>query len=96
MRAGVSTLPSSVIFDFPLPILTLTFPFFRLCLAQWKNSSGRTRGDLGTCPECREVVKHENRVIAIDHMIDAIMTQLGEDKKREREEKIRDRKGDIR
>ena len=64
-----------------------------LCLAQWKNSSGRTRHDLGTCPECREVVRHENRVIAIDHMIDAIMEQLGEEKKREREEKVRERKG---
>jgi len=65
-----------------------------LCLAQWKNSNGRTRGDLGTCPECREVVKHENRVIAIDHMIDAIMEQLGEEKKKEREEKIKERKAD--
>ena len=64
-----------------------------LCLAQWKNSNGRTRGDLGTCPECREVVKHENRVIAIDHMIDAIMEQLGEEKKKERKEKIAERKG---
>ena len=64
-----------------------------LCLAQWKNSSGRTRHDLGTCPECREVVRHENRVIAIDHMIDAIMEQLGEEKKKEREEKIKERKG---
>ena len=64
-----------------------------LCLAQWKNSSGRTRHDLGTCPECREVVRHENRVIAIDHMIDAIMEQLGEEKKKEREEKVKERKG---
>ena len=64
-----------------------------LCLAQWKNSNGRTRGDLGTCPECREVVKHENRVIAIDHMIDAIMEQLGEEKKRERTTKVKERKG---
>ena len=64
-----------------------------LCLAQWKNSSGRTRHDLGTCPECREVVRHENRVIAIDHMIDAIMEQLGEEKKKEREQKVKERKG---
>ena len=63
------------------------------CLAQWKNSSGRTRHDLGTCPECREVVRHENRVIAIDHMIDAIMEQLGEEKKEEREQKVKERKG---
>ena len=39
------------------------------------------------------MVRHENRVIAIDHMIDAIMEQLGEEKKREREEKVRERKG---
>ena len=64
-----------------------------LCLAQWKNSSGRTRHDLGTCPECREVVRHENRVIAIDHMIDAIMEQLGDEKKKEREQKVKERKG---
>ena len=63
-----------------------------LCLARWKNSAGRTRGDLGTCPECREVVRHENRVIAMEHLIDGFMEQLGEEKKREREQKIKERK----
>merc|ERR1712096_267001 len=50
-----------------------------LCLAQWKGSSGRTRGDLGTYPTCRKAVQHENRVFAIDHMIEAMVEQLGED-----------------
>jgi len=63
-----------------------------LCLAQWKGSSGRTRGDLGTCPTCRVVVQHENRVYAIDHMIDAIVDQLGDEKKKERQEKLQERK----
>jgi len=66
--------------------------FCWLCLAQWKGSSGRTRGDLGTCPTCRAVVQHENRVFAIDHMIDAIIEQLGGEKKKERLEKINERK----
>ena len=73
----------------------LMFRYCWLCLAQWKNSNGRTRGDLGTCPECREAVRHENRVLAIDHMIDSIMEQLGEDKKKERLEKIEERKGEF-
>ena len=64
-----------------------------LCLAQWKGSSGRTRGDLGTCPTCREVVQHENRVFAIDHMIEAMVEQLGEEKKKERIAKVKERKG---
>jgi len=63
-----------------------------LCLAQWKNSNGRTRGDLGTCPQCREPVVHENRVYAIDHMIEAMLKQLGEEKQRERNDKLQERK----
>jgi len=63
-----------------------------LCLAQWKGSSGRTRGDLGTCPTCREAVQHENRVFAIDHMIEAMVEQLGEDKMKERISKMKERK----
>ena len=47
----------------------LMFRYCWLCLAQWKNSNGRTRGDLGTCPECREQVRSETRVLAIEHMI---------------------------
>ena len=66
-----------------------------LCLAQWKGSSGRTRGDLGTCPTCREVVQHENRVFAIDHMIEAMVEQLGEEKIKERVAKVKERKGKI-
>ena len=64
-----------------------------LCLAQWKGSSGRTRGDLGTCPTCRVAVQHENRVYAIDHMIEAMVEQLGEEKRKERQEKVEERKG---
>ena len=60
--------------------------FCWLCLARWKNSSG----DLGTCPECREVVMHENRVIAMDRLIDDFM--FVEEKKRERKHKVEERK----
>ena len=69
--------------------------FCWLCLARWKNSAGRTRGDLGTCPECREVVKTENRVIKMEHLIDGFMEQLGEEKKKEREQKVKERKGKL-
>merc|ERR1711915_699253 len=33
-----------------------------------------------------------NRVYAIDHMIDAIVDQLGDEKKKERQEKLKERK----
>ena len=69
--------------------------FCWLCLARWKNSAGRTRGDLGTCPECREVVKTENRVIKMEHLIDGFMEQLGEEKKKEREQKVKERNVDF-
>ena len=48
-------------------ILNCGHTYCWLCLAQWKNSNGRTRGDLGTCPECREQVRSETRVIAIEN-----------------------------
>ena len=51
-------------------IKLLMFRYCWFCLAQWKNSNGRTRGDLGTCPECREQVRSETRVIAIEKMIE--------------------------
>ena len=66
-----------------------------LCLAQWKSNSGRARGDLGTCPSCRANVLHENRVYAIDQMIDAMVEQLGEEKRKERMEKVQERKGKL-
>ena len=69
------------------------FRYCWLCLAQWKNSNGRTRGDLGTCPECREQVRSETRVLAIEHMIEELTDKMGPEKKKEREEKIAERKG---
>ena len=71
----------------------LMFRYCWFCLAQWKNSNGRTRGDLGTCPECREQVRSETRVIAIEKMIEELTDKMGPEKKKEREEKIAERKG---
>ena len=73
----------------------LMFRYCWLCLAQWKNSNGRTRGDLGTCPECREQVRSENRVLAIEHMIQELTDKMGPEKKKEREEKIAERNGRL-
>ena len=39
---------------------------------------------------------HENRVYAIDHMIEAMLKQLGEEKQRERKEKLQERKREDR
>merc|ERR1719167_29389 len=67
-----------------------------LCLAQWRRSSGdltrTTRGDLGSCPQCRVPVQHENRVYAIDQMIEALLGQLGPEKTEERAKAIAERK----
>ena len=49
--------------------------------------------DHDTCPECREVIVHENRVLAMDNITDAIMKQLGEDKVKERQENVKQRTG---
>lgn len=38
-------------------------------------------------------MQHENRVFAIDHMIEAMVEQLGVEKMKEREDKIKERKG---
>ena len=59
------------------------FRYCCLCLARWKNSSL-------SCPECREPVKSETTVLAIEDMIE---DQMGPEKKEEREEKIAERKG---
>ena len=77
-------------------VLNCGHTFCWLCLAQWKNSNGRTRGDLGTCPQCRTPVIHENRVFTIDNAIDAFLEKLGPEKKKERLEKISERKGEGR
>ena len=74
-------------------VFSLMFRYCWFCLAQWKNSNGRTRGDLGTCPECREQVRSETRVLAIEHMIEELTDKMGPEKKKEREEKIAERKG---
>ena len=34
-------------------------------LHKWRRICGRTRGDLGTCPQCRVLVAHENRWLAL-------------------------------
>ena len=73
----------------------MMFSYCWLCLAQWKSSNGRTRGDLGTCPECRGKVTSENRVRAIEKMIEELTDQMGPEKKKEREEKIAEWKGRI-
>ena len=39
---------------------------------------------------------HENRVYAIDHMIEAMLKQLGEEKQRERKDKLQERKREDR
>merc|ERR1719167_770754 len=63
-----------------------------LCLARWRRSSSdltrTTRGDLGSCPQCRVAVQHENRVYAIDQMIEALIAQLGAEKQEERAKAI--------
>ena len=58
----------------------------KLSLEKWKNSS-----DTCTCPECRVVIMNENRVFAMEHMIDGIIGQLGEDKVKERQENVKQR-----
>merc|ERR1719167_1132633 len=67
-----------------------------LCLARWRRSSSdltrTTRGDLGSCPQCRVAVQHENRVYAIDQMIEALIAQLGPEKQEERAKAIAERK----
>merc|ERR1719167_1123867 len=67
-----------------------------LCLARWRRSSSdltrTTRGDLGSCPQCRVAVQHENRVYAIDQMIEALIAQLGAEKQEERAKAIAERK----
>jgi len=62
-----------------------------LCLAQWRKESHRTRGDLGCCPSCRAQVQHENRVFAIDQMIEALLEQLGEEKRVARAKAVAER-----
>ena len=61
----------------------MMFRYCWLCLAHWKKS----KGDLVTCPECREPVKSETRVLDIEPMIEELTD------KKEREEKIAERKG---
>ena len=76
-------------------VLNCGHTFCWLCLAQWKNNNGRTRGDLGTCPQCRTAVVHENRVYTIDSAIDAFVEKLGPERKQERLDKIAERKGNA-
>ena len=85
----------AISFSGEVQIKLLMFRYCWFCLAQWKNSNGRTRGDLGTCPECREQVRSENRVIAIEHMIQELTDKMGPEKKKEREEKIAERNGKL-
>ena len=62
------------------------FRYCCLCLAQWKRSKG-------TCPECREPVRSETRDLAIEDMVQEVTDKMGPEKKKEREEKIAERKG---
>jgi len=58
-----------------------------LCLSQWKKSI-----DVPTCPECRTVIKNENKALIINNMIDATMASLGQEKIAERNDKVAARK----
>ena len=71
----------------------MMFSYCWYCLAQWKSNKARTRSDLGNCPECREKVRSETRVIAIEKIIEELTDKMGPEKKKEREEKIAERKG---